>query len=48
MEIPPSLCRLALPEAEIAQDAAPDPVAVPVTFQSIDRPLNVPEPVPVT
>src|SRR5215204_6180867 len=44
----PSLVRLALPEAAIAQFAVPDPVAVPVTLQLIDVPVNVPVPVPLT
>ena len=48
IRIPPSLVRLALPEAAIAQLPVPDPVAVPVTLQLIDVPANVPVPVPVT
>ena len=46
--MPPSGVRLALPEAAIAQVPPPEPVAVPVTLQSIEVPEKVPVPTPVT
>lgn len=44
----PSLVSLALPDADTLHVAWPDPVAVPVTLQSIPLRAKVPEPVPVT